>query len=376
MPRFRDDEKRPEGTKETKGRKGRKEEPKEAPKRERPFYCEIPAGPLGEAHEFSAVGFTARLLVLATLPHKNPGEATVFGRENGDLSLLIQAGSYLRGGQVKSLGLPYGSLPRVLLCWMTREALLKKSRVLLLGPSLSAFMAELGLVPTGGRWGSIPRLREQMQRLFGASLSYIEKGKRGFLQESVRVAQRSRLFWNDYDNVRDLSNYTEAASHFFLPQEAEKAGRWRSFVTLGEEFFQEITRRPVPLDLRVVKLLSRSPLSLDIYCWLTYRVSYLDRLVKIPWQKLELQFGADYGRTIDFKINFAKRLKDVLELYPNVQVEVSERGLHLSPSRPHVLPRLGARERREEGALSEEKELSYLETNISFDREPEGGAET
>jgi hypothetical protein len=40
-----------------------------------------------------------------------------------------------------------------------------------LGMSLSIFMAQLGLQATGGHCGTIPRFRDQMQRLLGASIS-------------------------------------------------------------------------------------------------------------------------------------------------------------------------------------------------------------
>lgn len=40
----------------------------------------------------------------------------------------------------------------------------------------------------------------------------------------------------------------------------------------------------------------------DIYCWLTYRMSYLERPSEpIPWAALKRQFGCDFGRTRAFK---------------------------------------------------------------------------
>lgn len=51
------------------------------------------------------------------------------------------------------IGLPYGTVPRLLLAWMTTEAVKTQSRELELGDSLSGFMRELDLVPTSGRWG-------------------------------------------------------------------------------------------------------------------------------------------------------------------------------------------------------------------------------
>jgi hypothetical protein len=38
---------------------------------------------------------------------------------------------------------------------------------------------------------------------------------------------------------------------------------------LGENFFEAITAAPVPLDMRVLKTLKRSPLALDLYAWLS-----------------------------------------------------------------------------------------------------------
>ncbi len=98
--------------------------------------------------------------------------------------------------------------------------------------------------------------------------------------------------------------------------------------------------------MRALKGLKRSPLALDIYCWLTYRMSYLHKPTEIPWPALQMQFGADYTHTRQFKAAFLDHLRAVLILYPEANVEDGERGLLLKPSKPHVaqllpaLPRL------------------------------------
>ena len=45
-----------------------------------------------------------------------------------------------------------------------------------------------------------------------------------------------------------------------------------STIELGEKFFNEILACPVPLDMNVLKAMKRSPLGLDLYLWLTYRL--------------------------------------------------------------------------------------------------------
>ena len=270
-----------------------------------------------EAQQAGAVRFMARALTQATMPHRRI-QSPVFKRQNGSFSLAMLAHP--------DVGLPYGSVPRLLVSWVTTEAVRTKSPVLELGPSLSAFMAELGLTPTGGRWGSITRLRDQMTRLFSASISclYDDKEKTGIF--NVQIVEQARLWWN--------------------PKAPDEAPLWKSTIELGKKFFEEAINSPVPVDMRALKELKRSPLALDIYCWLTYRLSYLRKPTEIPWAALQMQFGADYTHTRQFKAAFLDHLRAVLILYPEANVEDGERGLLLKPSKPHVaqllpaLPRL------------------------------------
>jgi hypothetical protein len=176
------------------------------------------------------------------------------------------------------IGIPYGSYPRLLMSWITTEAALKKEPVLVLGSSLSEFMAQLGLIPTGGRWGTIPRLRDQMIRLFASSIScHYQDGQRE-AGIGLRVAKSYDLWWH--------------------PKMPEQASLWQSTVTLSQDFFEEIINKPVPIDMRVLKSIKQSAMKLDIYCWLTHRMSYLKRPTKIHWELLKAQFGAGYGKEL------------------------------------------------------------------------------
>jgi hypothetical protein len=97
--------------------------------------------------------------------------------------------------------------------------------------------------------------------------------------------------------------------------------------------------------LRAYKALRGSPLAMDVYTWLTYRMSYTQRRTRpIKWEALMMQFGSGYNTTNieqavrDFRKAFLKALKTVLVVYPQAEVEINENGLVLLPSRPHVLP--------------------------------------
>ena len=81
-------------------------------------------------------------------------------------------------------------------------------------------------------------------------------------------------------------------------------------------------------------------MAIDLYCWLTYRNSYLGKPTRVPWPALAAQFGADYGDRKDFKRRFLRALRQVLILYPSVRVEQVRGGILLKPAPSHVQRRL------------------------------------
>ena len=259
-----------------------------------------------DAERAGMLAYFARILVLATMPHSRP-KAAHFERTNGAFTMTMVA--------PPKVGLPYGVIPRLVLAWLSTEAVRTQSRRIELGHSLSEFMRQLDMTPTGGRWGSITRLKDQMTRLFSAAImcSYADKDVGYGGLRNFPVADRVDLWWD--------------------PQRPDDQTLWESSITLGERFYQELVEHPVPLDMRALKALRRSPLSLDIYMWLTYRMHTLRKPVVIPWKAIEAQFGAAYGHTRKFRYEFLRRLKDVMVVYPRVRItEVPGRGVRLSPS--------------------------------------------
>ena len=265
------------------------------------------------AQDAGALGFMARAMVQATLPHKKV-VGNEFERRNGNYTLTLLAPS--------KIGLPYGTIPRLLLAWLTTEAVKTQSRELELGDSLSGFMRELDMVPTGGRWGSINRLKDQTRRLFSCTVSatYEDGQKSTFLNQSI--ASKAVLWWDAKD--------------------PEQTGLWQSSVTLTEAFFSEVVSHPVPVDMRALKVLKKSPLALDTYCWLTYRASYAKRPSIIPWSALALQFGSDYAELRFFKRAFLEELRKVVTVYGGAQVEATYEGLLVKPSMTHIGKKGGA----------------------------------
>lgn len=270
------------------------------------------------AKEAGTLGYMARALVQATLPHRDPGLVPVWGRRNGNFSLVIQPGMDLgKKGEAINFGIPYGSKPRLILAWITTEAVRTKERTLVLGDSLSHFMTDLGLVKmTGGKNGSITALKDQMKRLFTAKIACHYTDKDRDAGKSFQIADEYDLWWN--------------------PQNPAQGGLWQSTVSLSETFFKEVTEKPIPIDMRALKALKRSPMALDLYCWLTYRLSYVKTPTMIPWVLLQEQFGADYNREDNFKAAFLDAMKKVQMFYPEARVQPRGVGFQLLPSKIHI----------------------------------------
>ena len=183
------------------------------------------------------LGFMARTMVLCSLPRSNPGDRHQYKRVNGPFTLGIIAGLDNK--------LPFGNLPRLILAWLCTEVVRTRSREIVLGKSLAEFMRALGIYSnSGGRGGVQTRLRNQMKRLFGCSVSMIYEDKHGEQFVSSLIAERGEFWWN--------------------PKRPDEPVLWDSKIYLGEAFFNEIIRHPVPLDMNPLTALKRSSLGLDL----------------------------------------------------------------------------------------------------------------
>ncbi len=94
------------------------------------------------------------------------------------------------------------------------------------------------------------------------------------------------------------------------PKQPEQGTLWGSWIELGEKFYDAIIASPVPLDMRALRALKRSPLALDLYAWAAYKVWMVDRKNAsqfVPWAGLVEQMGANYdAKRID---HFKEKVK-------------------------------------------------------------------
>ena len=260
------------------------------------------------------LGFMARLLVLCSLPRSNPGNRLQYKRVNGPFTLYMTAS----GGNK----LPFGNLPRLILAWVSTEAVRTQNRVLILGKSLSDFMRSLGVYSSSGEKHT--RLRNQMKRLFGCTVSMIYEDEHGEARVSSLVADHAEFWWNE--------------------RKPDEYSLWQSKIELGEKFFNEIIRHPVPLNMNTLTALKRSSLGLDLYLWLVYRTFPLRAPQRITWRQVYRQFGAHPAKASDketiqnFRRKVLRELKKIKLAWPELNYSTAPGVLILLPSTPAIAP--------------------------------------
>ena len=209
----------------------------------------------------SELAFMAKHLVQVTLPHSDPGDVPLWTKTNGDFTLVIARTGVDDAG--KPIGYPYGVIPRLLLYWITSEAVRNKNRLdgnprlLELGQNLADFMRDVGLDPSqgGGKRSDARRLKDQMTRLFSSSIGFqYSRKSEGMVGQSslgMLIAPRRELWWD--------------------PKNLAQGNLWQSWIELGQDFYNAIITSAVPVDVRALKALRKSPLALDLYGWATYK---------------------------------------------------------------------------------------------------------
>ncbi len=270
--------------------------------------------------------YMARQLVQATLPHKNPGNVPAWSRTNGNLTLGIQPGWDFK--KKKTIGFPYGTLPRLLLFWITTEAVRTKTPRLELGNSFTSFMKQLNLESdSGGERGNGKRLRDQMQRLFQAKISFHQtheskKGNKGDTWQNMDVAPKGTLWWDE--------------------KNPDQSALWGSWIQLGEDFYKAITEDPVPVDMRALMALKKSPLALDLYSWATYtayRTQKNGQSRSISWENLHEQLGAEYKDIKEFARKVRLAFKKIQPVYRDLSIEFEKGGVKILPCNPAITVR-------------------------------------
>jgi hypothetical protein len=117
------------------------------------------AGDLAETtrEEAQSLGFMSRLLLMVNLPYRDPGRDTrSWWRKNGNVCLDVTPGHE----EGKSLGIPYGSYPRLILAYLITQAVKTQSPTIFLGKSFAEFLRILEIEKGGKTYRHLHKQRE------------------------------------------------------------------------------------------------------------------------------------------------------------------------------------------------------------------------
>jgi len=130
----------------------------------------------------------------------------------------------------------------------------------------------------------LARLKKQSLALARAVISIDghDLATNALAYEDIKITKSGFVFWND--------------------KNPEQRGLWESTLILTDDFYNSVTTRPVPIDLRVLHALSKSPFAMDIYIWLVYRMFVLrvsgHSQALIPWIGLRSSSAAVMQKTL------------------------------------------------------------------------------
>jgi len=190
------------------------------------------------------LAFQHTVLCQTCMPYRNPGdEMRVWEREQGDIALLIEAGTarHPETNRWVKLGLPFGPKARLILAHLNAEALRTGSPEIEVERSLTAFVRRLQDPTKRGKSGpngrEICAFKDQLMRLSVAA---------------IRMAMKA----NEH-SVQINSQFVDVIKLWLTKDERNRVF-WSPTLHLNQKYFDSLQKHAVPLDERALAALAHS----------------------------------------------------------------------------------------------------------------------
>lgn len=275
---------------------------------------EAAAAILGE--EVVELGITHAGFAMTSLPHKRV-EDRVWKRNGLRTTLYVESGIG-RGGT--PIGIPYGSIARLILLYLQTDAIRTGSPEVELGRSMNTWLGRMGLA-VGGRTYQL--VAEQARRISACRLT----------------------FFTDLDfgaEIRSNGAFVRGAISMTGVRDDGQPSLWQDRVRLDDDFWKSLRDHPVPVREEAIKAIGTRSVAIDIYIWLAYRLHSLTKPTPLTWAAVHAQFGTGVRQIRHMRPVFTEGLSLALAVYPEARVDVEDSGIVLHPSPPAV-PRVEMR---------------------------------
>lgn len=268
------------------------------------------------ADEESRLGITHAGFAMTSLPHKRIEEG-LWRREGHRTTLLVESGRS-RSGEL--IGVPYGSIARLILLYLQTEAVRTNNPEVELGRSMKSWMGRMSLT-TGGKTYQL--VTEQARRISACRLTFFTERNNGA-------------------EARHNGAFVQDAITFASVIDDDQPSLWQDRVRLDPSFWLSLREHPVPVREEAIKAIGTRSLAIDVYIWLAYRLHSLTKSTPVSWAALHAQFGSGFRLMRQIKPSFMEALHLALAVYPEARVEAEKERLVLHPSPPPV-PKAEAR---------------------------------
>ena len=275
------------------------------------------------------VGYTSKLFVQALFPYrKAENNERVVETAQGIISVYSRR------------GLPYGKYPRLIMAYVITRAVenagrLKEGKIdeqearrIPLGHSMNHFLKAIGVLGrgTGGATGNLKNIREQILRIAGSTIT-VESDDGVHAQGS---------------NTQILDGW----NLWFDPRDPNQGSFMESELVLTEKFFKHIAEAPIPVDLNVLRQLTK-PRSMDIYIWLTLKQYWLAKnnreVYTFTWEMMAANFATKTLTTSaqwrDFRTDVKKAIQDILTIWPDAGITADANGVTVTKTTTSIRQR-------------------------------------
>lgn len=275
------------------------------------------------------IGYTSKLFVQALFPYRK--------QESKEREIQTAEGTIT---VYSSNGLPYGKYPRLIMAYVITRAVehaaqvrdgkmdIDEARRIPLGKSMNGFLDAIGVTSrgTGGANGNLIKIRDQIIRLAGSTVT-------AQTDDGVHAAGRNTQIVEDWNL-------------WINPHKPDQELSVDSTITLTPQFFQHIVEAPIPIDLDVLRELNK-PRSIDLYVWLTVKNYWLRRSNResflFTWDMIAQSFSTKELKTSNdlahFRTDFKNALKEVVEAWPEANVDASTEGVAVAQAELPVSPK-------------------------------------
>lgn len=258
-------------------------------------------------------------LAICGLPYRKlPLDTPEFIREQGKMRVVVTPGKVTDpNGKRFAQPIPYGPKARLIMAHLSTQALQNRSPVIETSASFTAFMKDMGFDHVrGGERGNIKPFKEQLQALAACRMEIsVWDGKKS---ASVDIKPFSKM-------------------HVWFSSDIDQQSLWPSTIQFSDDFYSQLERHALPVDIRALRAFSNSSRKLDLLFWITYRITRLQSKLILDWEPLKRQFGDGFNRDRAFRAQLADDLADVLELFPKLPIKLTERGLEMEAADAKVL---------------------------------------